>query len=275
MTEREHRFSDRELEEALRDAGARLAYPATVDLVPRIRRRLVPRRGESYWATLWSPRLAVIPAAATVILLVLATLVFQPAGAQVLEGLRGLVIFRTAETPAPTVRPPGPTATPTPTGGGALIGTRVVASVEDASREVGFTVLVPAALGAPDEVRIAVTTQAAQAFLVYAPRPDLPTSAQTGIGLLVTEAKGSFDLTLIGKLVGPGTRVDQLTVKGAPAVWIAGLHQFFYRGPSGAFINDTVRLSGNVLVWNKGDLLVRIEADIPRDRVVEIATSMP
>jgi hypothetical protein len=244
------------------------------DLRPRIRARLGPRRGQSYWATLWSPRLAVVPALATVILLVLATLVFQPAGARALDGLRGLVIFRTAETPSPTVRPSAP-ATPTPTGGGALAGTRVVASVADASREVGFTVVVPAALGAPDEVRVSVTPQAAQAFLVYLPRPDLPASAQTGIGSLVTEVKGSFDFALLGKLVGPGTKVERLTLNGTPAVWIEGLHQFFYQSPGGTFVNETVRLSGNVLVWNKGDLLVRIEADVPRDRVVQIATSMP
>lgn len=274
MTDREHRFSDRELEEALRDAGTRLAYPVAADLGPRIRARLAQRRGQSYWAALWSPRLAVVPALATAILLVLATLVFQPAGAQALEGLRGLVIFRTAETPSPTVRPAA-SATPSPTGGGALIGTRVVASVDEASREVGFAVVVPAALGTPDEVRVSVSAQAAQAFLVYGPRPDLPASAQTGIGLLVTEVKGSFDQAFLGKLIGPGTKVDQLAIEGSSAVWIEGLHQFFYRAPSGSVVTDTTRLSGNVLVWNKGDLLVRIEADIPRDRVVAIAASMP
>lgn len=272
------RLTDLELESALRGVAARLAYPAERDLVPAVRRRLAPQRGPSFWSGLWSPRLAVVPAIATVVLLILATLAFQPAGARALDGIRGLVIFRTAATPTPTpTSRPSPTAgipSPTPTGAG-VSDSRRVASVEDASREVGFTVVVPAALGAPDEVRVSVTSQVAQAFLVYTPRAGIPASAQTGIGVLVTEVKGSFEFGLLGKLAGPDTRVEQLTVKGSGAVWVEGLHQFFYRAANGVFVNDTVRLSGNVLVWNKGDLLVRVEADLPRDEVVRIAASMP
>lgn len=270
------RLTDGELESTLREVAGSLAYPAERDLVPAVRRRIAAQRGPSFWSGLWSPRLAAVPALATIVLLILATLMLQPVGARALEGIRGLVIFRTAATPTPTPRPSATATFPTPTPTGAGVSdSRRVASVEEASREVGFTVLVPAALGTPDEVRVSVTAQVAQAFLVYAPRAGIPASAQTGIGVLVTEVKGSFDFGLLGKLAGPQTKVEQLTVKGSGAVWIEGLHQFFYRAANGTFINDTTRLSGNVLVWNKGDLLVRVEADLPRDDVVRIAASMP
>jgi hypothetical protein len=155
------------------------------------------------------------------------------------------------------------------------------ASVEAASRLVGFTVIVPGALGPPDEVYTRVTSQDAQAFLVYKPRsgspttPAIPGSAQTGVGVLVTEVRGSFDFGLLGKLLGPGSRAEQLTVNGVPGVWIEGApHQFFYRQPNGQFIQDTLRLAGNVLIWNSGDILIRVEADVPKEVALVVAASM-
>lgn len=267
MTNGSRRLDDVELESVLRDVASHVVYPATADLVPAVRERIAPHPRPSFWRELWSPRFAVVPAAVTVILLALATVAFQPAGARAIDGLRGLVIFRTAATPSPA-----PSATASP--GGVFSDAHRVASVEAASQEVAFTVQVPSALGPPDEVYVSSSPQVAQAFLVYAPRPGIPASAQTGIGLLVTEVKGSFDFALLGKLAGPGTKTEQLTIDGQPAVFIEGLHQFFYLTAGGAFVNDTIRLSGNVLVWNRGDLLVRVEADLPRDDVVRIASSL-
>lgn len=267
MTDGSRHLADAELESVLRDVASHLVYPATADLVPAVKERTARHVRPSLWRELWSPRFALIPAVVTVFLLALATVAFQPAGARAIDGLRGLVIFRTAATPTPA-----PSATASPRG--VLSDAHRVASVEAASREAGFTVLVPSALGPPDEVYVSSTPQVVQAFLVYASRPGIPASAQTGIGVLVTEAKGSFDFALLGKLAGPGTKTEQLAVDGRPAIWIEGLHQFFYRTPGGAFVNDTVRLSGNVLVWNRDDLLVRVEADLPRDEVVRIASSL-
>ncbi len=155
--QRGSRLTEGELEAALRDTGAHLAYPPTVDLVAAVRER-IEARPSGLMQLLWSPRYALVPALATLVLLALATLAFTPIGAQAAEalGLRGLVIFRTAQTPPP----PTPTPRPSPSAsasasvppGGVLSDAHRVASVEAASREVGFTVLVPSALGPPDEV---------------------------------------------------------------------------------------------------------------------------
>lgn len=273
----ERRITESELDTALRDLGAHLVYPATADLLPAVRARIGDGRGAGFCQLFWPPKV-LVPALATLALLVLATIALQPLGATAAEalGLRGITIFRTAETPPPATPRPSPSigASPTP-GSGVLFDARRVASVDEASGVAAFTVLVPSALGPPDEVYVRVTAQDSQVFLVYRPRPGIPASAQTGIGILVTEVKGSFEFGLLGKLLGPGSKAEQVTVGGAPGVWIEGApHQFFYRAPSGQFVSDTLRLAGNVLVWDQGPLLLRIEADIGKDQALRIASSM-
>jgi hypothetical protein len=277
-------LTDRELEAALRDVGAHIAYPPSTDLVPAVRARIEAQRSGGLRQLLRSPRYAFAPALATLALLALATLAFTPLGAQAAEalGLRGILIFRTAETPAPATPRPSPSASASVPPAGVMSGAAKVASVDAASQQVGFTVIVPSALGTPDEVYTG-TTRAGdpQVFLVYQPRPAsatlpaIPQSAQTGIGVLVTEVRGTFDVAILGKVLGPGTKVEQLTVNGAPGVWIEGApHDFFYRQLNGNFVQDTLRLAGNVLVWNDGAILLRIEAEIPKDAALRIASTM-
>lgn len=285
------RFSDAALEAALRDVGARLVYPPTVDLVPAVRARLDRRAGGGFWAGLRSPRVAFVPALATLALIAAAALAFQPVASSAAEalGLRGIGIFRTDRTPPPPpsaspspLVPPSASPAASPAPRGVLRDAHLVPSADAASAEVGFRVLVPSALGAPDEIRVRVGAQDAQAFLVYSPRPGSPAepaiapSGQTGIGVLVTEVRGTFEFQLLGKLVGPGTKTEQVSVGGAPGVWIEGApHQFFYRAPDGQFVQDTLRLAGNVLVYEgPGGVLVRIEADISKDRALAIAASI-
>src|SRR5262245_14224637 len=104
------RLTDEALEAALRDTGAHVAYPPTADLVAAVRARIEPRAGGF---GLWSPRYALAPALVTAVILVLATLVFTPVGAQAAEaiGLRGIVIFRTTQTLQPVTPRPSPSAT--------------------------------------------------------------------------------------------------------------------------------------------------------------------
>jgi hypothetical protein len=280
MSERTPRLSDQELEVALGDVAAHLAYPPTADLSARVRARIAAGNGIEKGPAFWPQRIALVPVLITLALIALVTLALQPVGSQAAEalGLRGLVIFRTAATPSPTAT--APAATPMPPHGGALVNAHRVASVQDAAREGGFAVLLPSALGTPDEVYVGEVQQHTQVYLVYSPRdatgttPAIPASGQTGIGLLITEVRGSFEVAVLGKLAGPGTKVEQVSVNGAPGFWVEGLHQVFYRGPNGEFVPDNLRLSGNALIWNTGELFVRLEADLPRDQALQIASSM-
>ncbi|MBI2773292.1 MAG: hypothetical protein HYX56_02205 [Chloroflexi bacterium] len=262
---RERGMTESEIETALRDLGAHMAYPRMPDLLPAVRARLEERPAPALWRVFWSPRLAVVPALATIALLLAAALALQPIGASAAEaiGLRGLQIFR------------APTAPPAAAGSALLSDARAAGSSAEASRLVGFTVLEPASLGRPDAIYVRTTPQGSQAFLVYGPRTGIAPSAQTGVSVLVTEARGTVEVPLLGKVVGPGSRVEQLTVNGARAVWIEGApHQFFFRSPAGEIVVDTLRLAGNVLVWEQAGVLVRIEADVPKDAALRIAATV-
>lgn len=259
------RLDDRELEAALRDVGARLRYPPTADLLPAVRARIEAERRQPGWL----PRMSLVPALATAALLLVATLAFQPVGASALEaiGIGRLTIFRGASPP------PTPVATPGP--GTILPGGVRVASVDEAARQAGFAVLVPVALGQPDEVYVVHGRHGPAVFLVYAPRADLPAAKQTGIGALVMQAAGRFEPAFLGKVLPPGARAEEVTVNGRRGVWVDGApHEMFFVAPNGEVVFDTLRLAGNVLVWDQGGLFVRLEADLTKERALRIASSM-
>lgn len=266
MSERltERRFTDAELEASLRDLGAHLAYPRTADLLPAVRARIERRSGEGFWDLVRSPRLSYAPALATLALLALAALAFQPVAATAVEalGLRGIQIFRASDVPPASGRT-------------ILADAQQVGSVEDASRTVGAPLRPPATLGRPDEVYVRTAGGAQQAFLVYGARPGIAASRESGVSVLITAVRGGFESQLLGKVVPPGARVEDVRVNGGPGVWIEGRpHQLFYRGPSGDILVDSIRLAGNVLLWEQDGLLLRIEADVSQEQALRIASSM-
>lgn len=256
---------DFDLEATLRDVGASLRYPPTADLLPAVRTRIeAPERGGSLLDLLRSP-LQLAPAVATLALLVLATLAFQPVASQAAEalGLRGIGLF-----PVPSI----PAAIASPAAGLIPADARRVRSIDDASREVGFPVLVPNALGPADATYVRRADGSAMAFLFYGERTGVPASGAT---LLIVQVRGSLETQLLGKGIGPGTRVEEITVGRGRGIWIEGEpHQVFFRAPNGDILVDTIRLAGNVLLWEQGDLLMRIESDISRSDALRIARSM-
>ena len=253
-----------DLEEGLRDLGARLGYPPSADLRPAVLARIDggERRGLFGW--LRSP-LSLAPAVATLVLLLAATLAFQPAAGQAAEalGLRGIGLFRVEKI----VLFPGGQVLP--------VGARQVASAEAASTEVGFAVRAPESLGEPDGIFAQTAGDHAIAILVYGRRPGIPVSSSTGVAVLITELRGSLETQLLGKGIPPGATVEELDVNGGRGVWIEGEpHQVFYRAPNGDILTDTVRLAGNVLLWEQDGLLMRIEAQVDREQALRIARSM-
>jgi hypothetical protein len=76
----------------------------------------------------------------------------------------------------------------------------------------------------------------------------------------VTEFRGVEAPDLIEKQVAEGTRVERLLVDGYPGIWIGGEpHLFMYRAPDGQVIRESIRLSGNALVWQRNELTLRLE----------------
>jgi len=228
------------LEQRLADLA--VEWPETPDVAPRVRARLEaePVRRRRLW-----PRIAV-PIA--VLALVAAV---PPARSTVLDwlGLGAVKIERVPEAPTPA-----PTTTPL-----------------DLGERVPRSALVPAELGPPEAVYRAgdVVT------LLYRPRDGLPESENTGAGALLSLIAGRTNADFIRKLAGPDTTIERVTVAGEPGYWLAGAaHGLLYEDVSGGVREAPARLAGNTLVWRRGEQTLRLEADITKERALEIARSV-
>ena len=67
-----------------------------------------------------------------------------------------------------------------------------------------------------------------------------------------------------------------MRVGGEPGYWLGGAaHGLIYEDPSGNIRESPSRLAGPTLVWERGDLTLRLEADVSKSRALEIARSIP
>jgi hypothetical protein len=252
-----------ELEHALVRLGSELDFPETPDVASAVRRRLDRPQRRS---RLRLPETRTLAVAFAVLLAVAgAVLAVPPARSAILDflGLRGATIERVETLPE------------LPAGAGRLDLGRPV-SLEEAQESAEFDVLVPGLLGEPANVFYSASVPGGRISLIYRPGDDVPASRYTGVGLLVTEFRGDLTPDLVGKLVDGGARVEPVTVGGQPGFWIeGGPHFFFYRDPRGDIAEDTMRLAGNTLLFERGTTLVRLEGsrELPRDRALAIAES--
>jgi hypothetical protein len=262
-----------DLEGALADLAAALEFPPTPDLATAVTARLGetpapalarPRLGRPRWR-----RLAVAGLVAAV--LAAAVLVASPGTREAVArrlGLRGVEI-RIGEPPPPTA------STRPPERLDLGLGERV--TLEEARRRVSFPVLVPGTAGLQRPTAVfadAASPSGGRVDLVYRARPGLPASQLTDVGLLLTEFKGQPTSEFIKKVTGAGL-VEEVTVDGQPGYWFSGEPHFFtYRDVDGILRDEQTRLAGNTLIWQRGDLTLRLEAQISRDEALRIAESM-
>jgi hypothetical protein len=254
-----------ELERFLVDAGKEIDFPAPPDISTRVARTLPDRPGRRIATSKRGWRLALV--AAALILLAAGTAVaaiprLRHSMLDLLH-LRGSTVERTVPLPRVGVRP----------GPGLKLGQR--GTLASARQALPFHVLVPSRLGRPDGVFTGGRAAGGSVALSYRARRGLPEAAETGLGLLIIEFRGSVDPDYLGKMVGLGTRVRRLSIDGYPAAWLAGPpHDFFYRGPSGRMRLGTLRLAGNVLLLERSGLLVRLEGAFGRAEAVSVARSL-
>jgi hypothetical protein len=269
-----------DLEAALADLAVDLRFPPTPDLAAAVTARLEedpartparrrsPARRWPAWMAGWR-RLAV--AGLAVLLLAAAVLVASPGTREAVArrlGLRGIGV-RVGGPPPPTV---------TTAAGARLdlgLGERV--TLDEARRRNSFPVLVPTAAGfdRPDAVFVNGTVPpGGRVDLVYRARPGLPASSFTDAGLLITEFRGQPEPEFLKKVTGAGM-VRSVTVGGEPGFFFSGEPHFFsYQDTTGQFREEQTRLAGNTLIWQRGDLTLRLEGNLPRAEAVRIAESM-
>jgi hypothetical protein len=274
-----------ELERTLTQLGRELEYPPTPDLAaavagrlradgaaepaeerPRVRRRLLLPPG--------GLRRALVLALVAMLLLAGTVVAAVPSVRDaVLEffGLQGATVERTTTLPAPPAERP------------LDLGRRT--SLVAASDRLTFVPLVPADPGEPDAVYTSGATRGGELALAYrsgrglprtaTTRLGLPRASTTRLGLLVTEFRGDLHPDFVGKLAGPGTRIERLRVDARPAIWIEGAqHFFFYRDEHGNIVERELRLAQNVLLVEYGRVLVRLEGAFDRQRAIAIARSL-
>jgi hypothetical protein len=137
----------------------------------------------------------------------------------------------------------------------------------------GLPLAVPAVLGDPDEVYVSATGIVS---MLWAPRDGLPAMPRTGAGLLLMAIPGDLDAGMVSKIVVESrASVAPVTVGGADGFWISGApHVFRYLLPGGGDGSVTSRIVGDALVWQEGEVVLRIESAAGRDATIGLAESM-
>jgi hypothetical protein len=272
-------MADRErykgLEAELRALGRALAVPAAPRMAASVRDRIerstrLDRRGllerllsTGRWNG-WGPAVAALAVALVVLGGALAIPPVRTGLAHLLH-IRGVDIQR-APHPLPSISrsPNGPASL--------SLGSR--STLAQARASLGFPVPVPEALGDPDQVYVLTGTYGTAVTVVYLPRPGLPETPGTGVGLLLTEVRGTVDRPLLGKLAGPGTQVTEVGVGHDPGFWLTGApHQIAIQLGQDIHAED-LRLAGDTLVWGDGARVWRIESALDQQSVVRVAASL-
>ena len=235
-----------ELEPRLR--GVELEWPETPALAAAIEQRLTaaapPRRAR---------RRALVLALAAIVVALAATLAVPGARSAFLElfHLKGATVQVVEELP-----PIVPSTS--------LDGLVERVSLAEARRRAGFDLVEPEALGEPDAVRAG---NGGMVSFVYGEGLD--------VRMIFSQARGRTEPVFLKKLAGGGTVVRQVTVSGEPGLFISGEpHFFMWVGEDGNLRDEPVYLARDVLLWQRGRLLLRLEGELTLERALAVARSV-
>jgi hypothetical protein len=261
------RLSDDELVAALQDLGAAIDYPESADQVPAVRARLTEKR--PWPASRWKqPRWQLAAAVVALVVAFTAILAASPAARHAVAGWLGL---RGVEIEYGGSRIPPTSAA---AGSGLALGEQT--SLAEAKRRASFPVLLlPERFGPPDEAYHSASPPGGRITLLYRATPELPEASITGAGLLLTQFRAQVDQAFARKVVGAGARVEEVAVAGGRGYWFEGApHRLVFADENGQFFEDRSRLAGNTLVWERGDVTLRLESALSRDASIELAESL-
>ena len=235
-----------ELDVALRELGREIEFPPTPDVASHVRAQLVPaaarrslfRRAPSAGAEKWARPLAI--ALAFLVVAVGAVLAVPPARTAVLDWLclRGVSIVRADELP------------PTQAVERLELGRQV--TLEEA----------PLWLFVPDDEPDGVYMGNGTVSLLWG-TPDR-------VRLLLTEFRGQ---AFIEKLIEQDARVERVTVNGEPGAWLEEPHVVFFDDFRGQMRRSPGRLAGKTLLWQHGEVTLRLEGDLSKEEALRIARS--
>jgi len=225
-----------ELETALRQLGGEVAFPPTPDLASAIGTRLERPR---FWHRPVAIALAVVVVAAIV-----SVLAVPQSRSAILDwlGLRNVSVVRVEKLPA------------VPAHGNLDLGQRV--TLDDAKRRAPW-LLIPD--GRPDSAWVNESLPGGKVSLLW--------GTPSNVRLLLTEFTGR---TYIEKVIQGDTQVERVKI-GNAGVWFQGPHVVMFQDRDGRFRESHGRLARNTLVWQLGDITLRLEGGLTKDEALRIA----
>ena len=147
-------------------------------------------------------------------------------------------------------------------------------TLPEAEQRWHWQVLFPPSLGPPDEVYLQQPPDGpsrGEVTLVYAHATGNPrSSGQTGVAVLVTEARGAVDQQFFGKMLGPRHHDGAGDGRRAPGTGSRARRTTSSSSTRTATLaHETLRLATNTLILDDGGTIVRIEGDLTKDQALE------
>jgi hypothetical protein len=250
-----------DLEHALTDLADHLDYPgfdSTSDQAAALRDRLGGTR-RNY---------ALLVAAAVIVFVVAGVVAIAPAREAVADWLGiGAVEIRRSGQPVPTAtgRAPVPGATGTP----GTANPAAAAQLAEARRSVDFAIRTPSASAAGALTKVAVDRRVPGGLVALSYR-------RFTVVEIATDPTKPMPLF---KFVGGADLVDT-TVAGQsgtgthPGLWVGAPHAVGFIDRSGEYVQDTVRRSGPVLLWQDSGVTYRIEGLRTLDEARAVAATL-
>jgi hypothetical protein len=238
-----------EIERELKELSAWIDFPPGPSVLPALRDRIARRRRRA------RAGLALVLALVVAGGAVLAS--SPSARSSILRwmGIEGVELERVPRLPA-TVTLAGPEAP----------GRRVTLARAAAAARFGLRLPHLKGLGAPDRVYLDRSIPDGLVSFVW--------GTPAGPRLLLSEWRGDTKAHF-HKLVQFSVKTRRVRIESGPGIWVSGPpHAVFFRDALGYFSETQVRLAGNVLIWMRGDLSYRLEADVRLADAVTIAESL-
>jgi hypothetical protein len=239
-------MNEEQLEAALRGLGNRIDVPNTPDLTDAVLARLdekAPAR--------WRPVHRLVAAGIALLLALATAMVVSPAvRAAVYDFFRIGAVEIHENQPAPV----------TPSLDPPLPGEQD-ASLAQARRDADFPLLLPSTLGPPATVRLSDGARVVS-MAFGSPHGEVR----------VDQFDGGLDPIFEKFALAPD--VHQVTVSGAPAMWVDHPHVVLYVGRDGRTREETARLAGSTLIWETGGRTYRVEGQLTEGQAIEIAESL-
>lgn len=130
-----------------------------------------------------------------------------------------------------------------------------------------------------DGVEIEIDPELVLESLATAPPPvvvDLPGPGESSVidvggrQILVSTLDGELSPGLITKSVQSSAQVTEVDVDGAPGLWIAGsAHEILYESAAGEIVFE--RMAADTLLWQRGEVLMRVEGFERLDDALDFA----